>query len=63
MPTGEKHLKVEGEMMPPWRVWRVDEKDGRQIAVVAEAQTREELSFKPRSDWRYKTYHNRRPVD
>jgi hypothetical protein len=57
-----KHLKAEGEMVLPWRVWRVGD-DGHQISVVAEAQTREELSFKRRSDWIYKTYHNRKPVD
>jgi hypothetical protein len=42
MPNDQQHLKVEDEMTPPWRVWRVDE-DGRQISVVAEAQTRVEV--------------------
>jgi hypothetical protein len=62
MPRDEQHLQAEGEPVPPWRVWRVDN-DGRQISVVAEAQTREELSYKPRADWHYRVYHKRRLVD
>ena len=62
MPRDEQHFRIEGEPVPPWRVWRVDN-DGRQISVVAEAQTREELSYKRRADWLYTIYHKRKPVD
>jgi hypothetical protein len=62
MLTNEQNLKVAGDPTPLWRVWRVDD-TGYQISLVAEAQTREELSYQQRADWRYRIYRKGSPVD
>ena len=59
MATDERSpIKVEGEPSKPRKLWRVDH-TGKQISLVAEAHTREELSrlYKCRADWNYRTYH------
>jgi hypothetical protein len=62
MPTNEQNFKVEGDPLPLWRVWRVDD-TGYQISLVAEGQTREELSYERRADWHYRIYRKGSPVD
>jgi hypothetical protein len=55
---------MEGEPSKPWKVWRVNPSDNdRQIELVAEANTREELDYRPRFDWAYRTFYKRIPVD
>jgi hypothetical protein len=61
MPTDEGP-KTDGEPSKPWKVWHV-ENAGTPITLVAEADTREELTYKGRKDWRYRTFHNRKPID
>jgi hypothetical protein len=57
-------MTIPGEPMKPWALWRINPVDGRQLERVAEGETREELrGAKRRLDWRYKVYHNRKPVD
>jgi hypothetical protein len=57
-------MTIPGEPMKPWALWRINPVDGRQLERVAEGNTREELSgAKRRSDWRYRVYRNRTPVD
>jgi hypothetical protein len=55
-------MDIPGERAKPWTVWRVSS-NGSQIEKVAEADTSEELRYKRRHDWRYKTYHYGKPVD
>ena len=59
--------KIEGERSKAWQLWRVSPVDGSQIALVAEADTRDELRRLSKQtrhlDWCYKTYHNQRPED
>ncbi|WP_315742317.1 MULTISPECIES: hypothetical protein [unclassified Bradyrhizobium] len=60
----QRPLYPEGEPAKPWVVWRVGT-EGQRIERVAEADTREELAarYKRRLDWRYKIYHQGKPVD
>jgi hypothetical protein len=51
-------VKIDGESSKPWKLWRVDNA-GTPITLVAEADTREELTYKHRQDWRYKIFHNK----
>jgi hypothetical protein len=62
MPTDHQNLKVDGDPNPLWRVWRVDD-TGYQISLVADARTREELSYQQRADWHYRIYRKGSPVD
>jgi hypothetical protein len=55
-------MKIEGEPMKPWEVWRINH-NGEQIERIAQADTREKLQYKPRADWRYGIYHNRQRVE
>jgi hypothetical protein len=57
-------MKIEGEPMKPWAVWRLDGPDGRQIECIAQADTREELEtkYQRRLDSYYGIYHNRQLV-
>ena len=57
-------MKIEGEPIKPWAVWRLDSPDGRQIERIAEADTREELETKYQRglDSYYGIYHNRQLV-
>ena len=55
-------MDIPGERANPRAVWRVNS-NGSQIEKVAEADTSEELRYKRRQDWRYKIYHNLKPVD
>jgi hypothetical protein len=55
-------MEIEGEFFKPWTVYRLD-LDGGRIELVTEADTREELKYKCRADWRYGTFHNRKRVD
>ena len=54
-------MDIPGERVKPWAVWRVSS-NGSQIEKVAEADTSEELRYKRRQNWRYKTYHYGKPV-
>ena len=58
---------MDDENAKAWQLWRISPVDGSQIELVAEADTRDELrrlsKQNRRPDWRYKTYHNQRPVD
>jgi hypothetical protein len=48
----------------PWRVYRIN-KEGQQLSLVAEADSREELArlYKRRLDRLYGIYHNRKRVE
>jgi hypothetical protein len=60
----KRPMPIYGERSKPWILWRVSPIDGRQIERVAEADTREGLKgYRRRQDWRYKIYHNLKPVD
>ena len=57
-------MKIKGEPMKPWAVWRLDGPNGLQIECIAEADTREELEtkYQRRLNSYYGVYHNRQLV-
>jgi hypothetical protein len=58
-----KQMEIEGDPPKAYRLYRLNEKD-EPIAVVAEADTQEDLAkmYKRRLDWRYAVYHGRNQI-